>query len=223
MRIPAVIFDLDGTLVDSEPLYYQAGRRMLAGHGVTGFGWEQHAPFIGVSTEETLAVLRERYGLRVPVSGLLAEMDRIYLELAAGSMPVFPRALALVEALRTAGHPLAVASGSSRAAIDAVLAGTGLAARFDCVVSAQEVAHGKPAPDVLLEAARRLGVPGADCVVVEDAPPGVLAAAAAGMRCVAVPSVPGWADDPAFATAGLVFPGGQREFDPAAALAWINA
>lgn len=222
MRIPAVIFDLDGTLVDSEPLYYEAGRGMLAGHGVDGFTWEQHLRFVGVSTEETLAVLRERYGLRPPVGELLAELDRLYLEAAGRSVRVFPRTRALVDSLREAGNTLAVASGSSREAIAAVLAGTGLAECFEHAVSAQEVARGKPAPDVLLETARRLRVAPGDCVVIEDAPPGVLAAARAGMRCVAVPSVPAQAGDPAFATAGLLFAAGQREFDTRTALDWIN-
>lgn len=221
MGTPAVIFDLDGTLVDSEPAYYEAGRRLFAPYGVPGFTWEQHERFVGIGTADTLAALREEYGIDTPAAELLAVLDRHYLELAA-AVEVFPRMGELVAALRDAGCPLAVASGSSPEAIGAVLSGTGLDASFGTVVSAQEVALGKPHPDVFVETARRLGVPAGDCVVVEDSPAGVRAAARAGMRCVAVPSVPRQAADPAFATAGLLFAGGQREFDPVAACAWIR-
>ncbi len=222
MGDPAVIFDLDGTLVDSEPVYYEAGRRLLASYGVTGFTWEQHVRFVGVSTVDTLAALRAEYRIEAPVTELLAALDGHYLELARASTVAFPRMRELVEALVAAGNPLAVASGSSPEAIGAALAATGLDQLIGTAVSAQEVPRGKPEPDVFLEAARRLGVRAGDCVVLEDAPPGALAAARAGMRCVAVPSVAAQAADPAFAAAGLFFAGGQRDFDPRVALGWIN-
>ncbi|MFI1619550.1 HAD family hydrolase [Streptomyces lydicus] len=217
-----VIFDLDGTLVDSEPNYYEAGRRLLAGYGVADFSWEHHTRFIGIGTRETLEVLRREFGLDAPVEELLAGKNRVYLELARAHTEVFPEMRALVEHLAAAGHPMAVASGSSRAAIEAVLAGTGLDALLTTVVSAEEVAHGKPAPDVFLEAARRLGADPATCVVLEDAAPGALAAHRAGMRCIAVPYVAGTAEDPAFAHAGLLFRDGQREFTARAAYAWLG-
>lgn len=217
-----VIFDLDGTLVDSEPNYYEAGRRVLATYGVTDFSWEDHTRFIGIGTRETLEALSAEYGIDAPLEELLAGKNRAYLELARAHTEVFPQMRAFVERLHAAGHPMAVASGSSRAAIEAVLAGTGLDARLTTLVSAEEVGRGKPEPDVFLEAARRLGVAPGDCVVLEDAPPGALAARRAGMRCIAVPYVPGTADDPAFAAAGLLFAGGQREFTAQAAYAWLE-
>ncbi|MEU9037625.1 HAD family phosphatase [Streptomyces sp. NPDC048352] len=217
----SVIFDLDGTLVDSEPNYYESGRRTLERHGVPDFTWEQHSRFIGIGTLETLEVLKDRYGLRAPVEQLLAEQNAAYLELARTRTRTFPQMRAFVERLHGRGVPMAVASGSSREAIDAVLEGTGLAALLPTAVSAEEVGRGKPAPDVFLEAARRLGAPPGDCVVVEDAAPGALAAHAAGMRCVAVPYVAGTAGDPAFAAAGLLFAGGHREFSADAAEDWL--
>lgn len=219
----SVIFDLDGTLVDSEPNYYESGRRTLARHGVRDFTWEEHARFIGIGTLETLEILRDRYALAAPVEELLAEQNAVYLELARTGTEAFPEMRAFVERLHAARVPMAVASGSSLEAIDAVLAGTGLDALLTTVVSAEEVAHGKPAPDVFLEAARRLGAEPADCVVVEDAAPGALAARAAGMACVAVPYVAQTAHDPAFAGADLLFPGGQREFSAQAAHDWLTA
>ncbi|MEU2789855.1 HAD family phosphatase [Streptomyces sp. NPDC007100] len=218
-----VLFDLDGTLVDSEPNYYEAGRRVLAEHGVTGFTWEHHTRFIGIGTRETLEVLKREHGIDTPLDELLACMNRHYLELAQAHTEVFPEMRAFVELLHAAGHPLAVASGSSRPAIEAVLTGTGLEARLTVLVSAEEVGRGKPEPDVFLEAARRLGAAPDRCVVLEDAPPGAEAARRAGMRCIAIPYAPETATDPAFRSAGLLFAGGRGEFTAQAAYRWLSA
>ncbi|MFM9370514.1 HAD family hydrolase [Streptomyces sp. Da 82-17] len=219
----AVVFDLDGTLVDSEPNYFEAGRRLLASLGVDGFDWQEHEKYVGISTAETLAIWREKYALTAPLDELLAEKNRLYLELAAAETHAYPEMRAFVELLHAQGVPMAVASGSSRAAITAILRGTGLDALLPTLVSAEEVPQGKPEPDVFLEAARRLGVAPADCVVLEDAAPGAVAAHKAGMACIAIPYVAATADDPAFATADLVFPGGQREFTARAAYDWLLA
>lgn len=220
-QAPSVVFDLDGTLVDSEPNAYESARLLLERYGVPDFTWEQNARFIGISNREALAVLRTEYGIEASVDELVAGQDAIYLELARTSTEAFPEMRKFVEALHARGIAMAVASGSSPAAIEAVLKSTGLDAYLTEYVSAEEVAHGKPAPDVFLEAARRLGVAPAGCVVVEDAVPGAAAARAAGMRCIAVPYVPATAGDPAFAAADLLFPGGQGEFSAQAACAWL--
>ncbi|MBC9728869.1 HAD family phosphatase [Streptomyces sp. TRM68367] len=217
----SVIFDLDGTLVDSEPNYFEAGRQTLAGYGVTDFTWADHERYVGISTRETIADWKERYGLRAPLEELLTVKNRHYLELARADTRAYPQMRMFVEVLASDGVPMAVASGSSPEAITAILAGTGLDAQLRTVVSADEVAHGKPAPDVFLEAARRLGADPAACVVVEDAAPGAAAAHAAGMRCIAVPYVPAQADAPEFATAGLLLRGGQREFTARTAHDWL--
>lgn len=217
----SVIFDLDGTLVDSEPNYYEAGRQTLAEYGVPDFSWAEHERYVGISTRETITDWRRRYGLSAPFEELLAVKNGHYLRLAGASTRVYPEMRAFVELLAAEGVPMAVASGSSAEAIGAILAGTGLDAYLRTVVSADEVAHGKPAPDVFLEAARRLRADAADCVVVEDAAPGAAAAHAAGMRCIAVPYVAAQADAPEFATAGLLLPGGQAEFTARAAHAWL--
>ncbi|WP_328498025.1 HAD family phosphatase [Streptomyces sp. NBC_00414] len=219
----SVIFDLDGTLVDSEPNYFEAGRQTLAGQGITDFTWADHERYVGISTQETIALWKERYGLDASADELLADKNRRYLELARASTRVYPQMRRFVELLAGAGVPMAVASGSSRSAIEAILAGTGLGERLRVVVSAEEVARGKPAPDVFLEAARRLGAAPGRCVVLEDAVPGVVAARAAGMRCIAVPYVLAQADDPAFAAAGLLLRGGQGEFTAEAAYEWLRA
>ncbi|MFE1025121.1 HAD family hydrolase [Streptomyces sp. NPDC058818] len=217
----SVIFDLDGTLVDSEPNYYEAGRQTLAEYGVPDFTWTDHEGYVGISTQETVADWKRRYGLRAPVEELLAVKNRHYLELARTSARAYPEMRKFVELLAGEGVPLAVASGSSPEAIEAILTRTGLDAHLRTVVSADEVARGKPAPDVFLEAARQLGADPADCVVLEDAAPGAAAAHAAGMRCIAIPYVAAQADAPEFATAGLLLRGGQGEFTARAAYTWL--
>lgn len=218
----SVIFDLDGTLVDSEPNYYEAGRQTLAEYGVDDFTWTDHEGYVGISTQETVADWKRRYGLRASVEELLAVKNRHYLDLARTSARAYPEMRKFVELLAGEGVPLAVASGSSPEAISAILARTGLDSLLPTVVSADEVARGKPAPDVFLEAARRLGADPADCVVLEDAAPGAAAAHAAGMRCIAIPYVAAQADAPEFATAQLLVRGGQSEFSARAAYAWLE-
>ncbi|UXY32248.1 HAD family hydrolase [Streptomyces sp. HUAS TT20] len=215
----AVIFDLDGTLVDSEPLYYESARRLFIDHGVRDYTWSDHEEFVGVGTKETLEVLRERYGIVTAVEELLRQQNRCYLELAGRSMHVFPQMRRLVGLLRGAGLPMAIASGSSRAAIMSVLRSAGLDDMISVVVSAEEVGRGKPAPDVFLEAAQRLGAAPGRCVVIEDAVPGVEAAYRAGMSCIAVPA--GGTDVASFATAGLVFAEGRSAFVAETAYVWI--
>ncbi|MFE0515274.1 HAD family hydrolase [Streptomyces sp. NPDC058964] len=217
----SVIFDLDGTLVDSEPNYYEAGRLTLAEHGVPYYTWADHESFVGVSTRETAVIWKERHRLRASVDELLADTNRRYLELARARTPVYPEMRKFVELLAAEGVPTAVASGSSPEAIEAILVGTGLDAFLRTAVSADEVPRGKPAPDVFLEAARRLGTAPADCVVLEDAAPGAAAAHAAGMRCIAVPYLAAQTDAPEFATAGLLLRGGQAEFTARAAYEWL--
>ncbi|MFH0517602.1 HAD family hydrolase [Streptomyces sp. M41] len=217
----SVIFDLDGTLVDSEPNYFEAGRQILAEHGFPGFTWEDHERYVGISTLETVTIWKREYGLRASVEELLAAKNRRYLELARAATRAYPQMREFVELLAAQGVPMAVASGSSREAIAAILAGTGLDDHLRTVVSADEVERGKPAPDVFLEAARRLGAAPGDCVVVEDAAPGAAAAHAAGMRCIAVPYVPAQADAPEFASAGLLLPGGQPDFTARRAYDWL--
>ena len=217
----SVIFDLDGTLVDSEPNYYEAGRQTLAEHGVPDFTWTDHERYVGISTQETVTRWKSLYGLRASVPELLADKNRRYLELARTATRAYPEMRKFVELLAGEGVPMAVASGSSPQAIDAILAGTGLDAYLRTAVSADEVAHGKPAPDVFLEAARRLGADPADCVVLEDAAPGAAAAHAAGMRCIAIPYVAAQADAPEVTRAGLLLRGGQEEFTARAAHDWL--
>jgi HAD superfamily hydrolase (TIGR01509 family) len=180
----AVIFDCDGTLVDSEPLAERAWALALARHGYDlkpdDLAGAQGLPFPVVHAE---MAKRTR----------LPEPEVFWREYAAELMPLLDSELEpFADAVRTArellerGIPLAVASSSRRERLDRTLARAGLDTLFDISVAGDEIARGKPAPDMFLEAARRLGVPSAQCVVIEDSPPGVEAGLAAGMVTVAV-------------------------------------
>jgi HAD superfamily hydrolase (TIGR01509 family) len=184
--IEAVVFDLDGVIVDSEHLWDEV-REELAHE--RGGRWHDRAQadMMGMSAPEWSRYMHDVIGLAEPPEEIDDEVVRRLLARYEERLPLIDGAVEAVE--RLAGQfRLAVASSSNRRVIDAVLATSGLAPLFEVVVSSEEVAHGKPAPDVFLEAARRLGVPPERCAAVEDSGNGIRAAHAAGMRVVAIPN-----------------------------------
>ncbi len=220
MAAQAVLFDLDGVLADSEPIHLAAEQAMLTHYGAD-LSHAAKQQFVGLSNAEIMRGLIDLFGLDADPDEL-ATIKADYQRRLIPQLKGFAATTELVDRLRATGVPIAVASGSTRENIDASLAAIGLLDAFDVRVSAEEVARGKPAPDVFLEAARRLGVPPGGCVVIEDALPGVLAARAAGMGCVVIPTI----TDPLhpdFATADLVFPQGMGGVDPEVVLAFIES
>jgi len=187
----AVIFDCDGTLIDSEPLARVAWERVLAPHGYTPTGADMEA-VTGLPYPVVHAFFAERAALPAP-EALLETLSRELFALFDAHLEPFADAVATVRALREHGVPLAVASSSQRRRLDLALAHVGLDGAFAVSVAGDEMERGKPAPDMFLEAARRLGVPPAGCVVVEDSAAGTAAGLAAGMRVLAVVRVPGGA------------------------------
>jgi HAD superfamily hydrolase (TIGR01509 family) len=186
MRPDAVIFDMDGVLVDSEPFGFEALRRVMARYGLP-YGEEENAEFLGRTTLDSCQILRERH--RLPEAAeTLADwyVEGMLEQIARGPIPMagVPEVL---RRIRAAGYRMALASSAEVRVIDANLTALGLRPLFDAVVSGTQVARGKPAPDVVLAAAERLGAPPATCLVVEDSRNGLLAAKAAGMRCAVVP------------------------------------
>jgi len=191
--IAAVVFDLDGVVIDSEPVWERVRRQFVADHGGR---WPPDAQqkLMGMSTPEWAFYLAEAAGVDMSPEKIAAEViARMAHEYRAG-LPLIPGA---VEAVRRIGArwPLAVASSSPPSLIATVLELAGLADTFVATVSSEEVPDGKPAPDVYLEAARRLQVDPARCAAVEDSSNGIRAAAAAGMRVIAVPR-PQYPPDP---------------------------
>jgi HAD superfamily hydrolase (TIGR01509 family) len=186
MSFKAVVFDLDGVIVDTEEVWDRERRAYVAAHGGA---WQDGATgaMQGMSSAEWSRFLREELGAagedaeisRAVAAGVVAEVRR--------ELPLLPGAVGAVEALAKA-YTLGLASSANREVIDAVLDRAGIAERFAATVSSEEVARGKPAPDVYQEAAARLGVDARECAAVEDSSNGLRAAHAAGMVVIATPN-----------------------------------
>jgi HAD superfamily hydrolase (TIGR01509 family) len=200
----AVVFDLDGVLVESEQVWNDAREELVRERGGT---WQDDATtdMMGMSSNEWADYMHDR--LDVPMTS--AEINDDVVERVAASyeehLPLLPRAVETVQEL-AARWRLGVASSSNRPIIELVLERSGVRACFATVVSSETVANGKPAPDVYLAAARQLDVDPGDCVAIEDSTNGIKAAVAAGMRTVAVPNREFRPDDDVLATAAVVVP-----------------
>ena len=185
--IEAVVFDMDGVLVDTEHLWDEIREELTAEWGGR-YTPEAQQAMMGMSSREWSCYLAEVVGLTEPPDVINGEVVRRMLARYEVHLPVIPGAVEAVRRLASAGYRLAVASSSNRKLIDTVLSELGLTELFEVTVSSEEVARGKPAPDVYLEAARRLGVGPARCAAVEDSASGIRSAHAAGMRVIAYPN-----------------------------------
>lgn len=185
--IRALIFDMDGLLVDSEPLAARAMDAFLARYGLERRD-DVHRQLLGRRLHEAIAIVRESYALDHPLDRLVSEYGDMRVAALRGAVRPMPGAREVIEFARAAGLQIALATSGMRAHAAVSLAETGLTGLYDAEVTGDDVERGKPAPDLFLLAADRLGVDPADCVVFEDAPNGVMAARAAGMRVVAVPA-----------------------------------
>ena len=187
MPVPAaVVFDLDGVLIESERVWDKARKELVRDRGGA---WHDSATtdMMGMSSKEWSGYMHDRLG--VPMDP--AEINDAVVELVATAyeahLPLLPHAVDTVRELATR-WPLGVASSSNRPIIELVLERASMRACFDAIVSSEEVKHGKPAPDVYIAAARRLDVEPDDCVAVEDSTNGIKAAVAARMRTIAAPN-----------------------------------
>lgn len=184
--IEAVVFDLDGVIVDSEHVWDEV-REQLAHE--RGGRWHDRAQvdMMGMSSTEWSCYMHDVIGLPEPPAEISDEVVRQMLARYEEHLPLIDGAADAVQ--RLAGRfRLAVASSANRPLIDAALTKSGLARHFEQTVSSEEVARGKPAPDVFLEAARRLEVAPGSCAAIEDSANGICAAHAAGMRVLAIPN-----------------------------------
>ena len=185
-RIDAVVFDLDGVLIDSEHVWDEVREKLARERGGRWHDRAQ-ADMMGMSSTEWSRYMHDVIGLAETPDEINAEVVRRMQARYAEHLPLMDGA---VEATKRVARTfrLALASSSNRPLIDAVLSGAGLDALFEVTVSSEEVERGKPAPDVFLEAARRLGVEVRRCAAIEDSANGIRAARAAGMRVVAIPN-----------------------------------
>ena len=198
----AILFDQDGVLIDSEGAWDSARRAIVAENGGS---WRPEATraMMGMSAPEWSRYLRDELGVALAPEEI---SDRVVARLLAGysrELPLLPGAVDAVKRV-AARWPVGLASSANREVIDAVLAASGLSEIFGATVSGEEVARGKPAPDIYLEAARRLGVDPRQCAAVEDSTNGLRSAAAAGMLVVALPNREFPPADDALALAAVV-------------------
>ena len=210
-RIEAVIFDMDGTLLDSEPLFLKADLAVVAAHG--GFmSPEEHDRYIGMGTRDFLLMIKGKYSIDASIEELTDFQNATYLELARSEIAVFPEMVKFARWAKEQGLSIAIASGSTNKNIEEMTALTKIRDLFLCRVSSAEVGKGKPEPDIFLETAKRLAVRPECCLVVEDSPFGVEAARRAGMACVAVPQPMAYDPKGYLESADICFPKGITEF-----------
>ena len=184
--LSAIIFDLDGILADSEPWWSEIDAKLLAEHGVTYRG-EYHQNVVGVSYRLAVEFYKKAFGLSVPTEEMMRRRGEIATEFFADRVDLFPNVTDVLEKLRQMKLHLAVATSSVSASARPFLDRHQLTGFFEVIVTGEEVKDGKPAPDIYLFAADKLGIRVDACLVVEDALPGVAAAKAANMRVAAIP------------------------------------
>ncbi len=192
-RYGGYIFDLDGTLVDSMPLHFRAWQTALRTAGAPDdiFPWSEFFAHGGMAAVDIVRDLNRKFALHLPPQQTADSKRTCYATLSEQEvLPVIPETLALVHALRAEHIPYAIGTGSTLSGALQTLRAARIDALFPIIVTPDDVPRGKPAPDIFLKAAERMGVPPSECVVFEDAAPGLRAAAAAGMTAVAIPPSP---------------------------------
>ncbi|WP_165222537.1 HAD family hydrolase [Aquisphaera insulae] len=184
--IQAVVFDLDGLMFDTEALFFRAASEMLSSRGKS-FTPEIMTAMIGRRSAEVGHLLKTMSGLEESEDELLADVRRRFNDEVDTAVHPTPGLIALLDRLRRAGLPLAVATSSGRPYANRLLEGHHLADRFRFILAAEDVTQGKPDPEIYAKAVRRFGVPAASVMVLEDSPAGVAAARAAGTFVVGIP------------------------------------
>ncbi len=217
----AVIFDCDGTLVDSEPAYLEADKAFLAPYGVFLSPADEER-YVGAGNLEMAVDVKRRFALLPSVEELLAQKNAAFMAIARERVTPYAEVIEVVRTLRARGVPLAVASGSSPSVLAFLLERFALVKLFDVIVSSAEVTRGKPSPEIFLETARRLRVAPRECLVFEDSLYGVQAAHRAEMRCVAIPSLAVRPLPRDFYDAERLYEGGMKDFTAEELLRWLT-
>ena len=203
-KLQAVLFDHDGTLVDSEGIHHGLWRRMLPSYGVDLQESEYKAYFVGVPTVQSAVGLVQRHGLTIAAHDLALQKETLTLAyLRERAFPLMHGATEAVEACRALGLRLGVVTGAGPDGIAATLRDYRWADKFETVVTAADVKHSKPAPDVYQLALSRLGLQAHEAVAIEDTSTGVRAARSAGLTCLAIPQAHSAQQD--FSAASAVF------------------
>jgi HAD superfamily hydrolase (TIGR01509 family) len=187
MKFQAIVFDLDGLMVDSEPLSMKAWQKLLAefGHSLEE---EDYPSLIGIDGDSTINLLRQKMDIPLNNGEIMDLHDRYWIAIAREEVQPVSGLSDLVEAFKSRDYKLGVASNSRSEYVHAVLDTIELKEDFHCVMSSDQVQRGKPAPDVYQAVAACLGVEPEVCLALEDSPTGLKSALAAGMRCIVVPN-----------------------------------
>jgi HAD superfamily hydrolase (TIGR01509 family) len=198
MPASAIVFVMDGLMVDTEPLARAAWDEVLAPYG-RAVSDDLYRRMLGRRTVESAGYVLDAFSLPLTADDLIARKTAVFLDSLNGGAPPMPGLFDLLGAIEARGLPWAVATSTPRPTAEIILGSLGVLDRLSALATGDEVAHGKPAPDIFLLAAGRLGVDPARCLALEDTPTGCTAAAAAGMRVIAVPGE--WTDRAAFGCA----------------------
>jgi HAD superfamily hydrolase (TIGR01509 family) len=184
----AVVFDMDGLMVDTEPLQFAAFRRQLWDDYRIELHDEDVRAMVGHRIDENWRYLKARHDIPESIDTLIVRRDALYRPILEQEVAPLPGVVRLIARLAAAGYRLGLASSSPYWQIDTVVDRLDVRSHFAAFASGEEVAESKPHPAIYLLVARRLGRPPASCLALEDSEPGVTAARAAGMRCIAVPN-----------------------------------
>ena len=206
MRISAVLFDHDGTLVDSEPTHFQIWQKVLAPYGVALSEKQYKDYYAGVPTAANAVDMVSRFAINeVPATLADAKNSATRTFLSRSAFSLMPGVKEVLSLLRSDGLRLAVVTGAGRNGVEATLRAHSLHDFFETVVSGDDVRQSKPAPDCYLLAIERLGLSPSECIAIEDTEHGVNAATSAGITCLAVPTA--MSEHHSFAKAAAVLSG----------------
>lgn len=206
MQIRAALFDMDGLMIDSDRIISRSYETVLEKHGIKpklNHRGIVHTP--GISSRDNWIRLMQEYSFEADIDELIVRKTQLHTQFMKEGVDAMPGLFDVLKMLKERGIKMAIASSSTREIIDAAVKHLKIEDYFDAIVSGNEVNRGKPAPDIFLKAAEKLGVPPKECVVFEDAVSGVQAAKAAGMKCIAIP-LPTKISNPEFAIADNIFP-----------------
>ena len=220
-QIQAIIFDLDGTLVDSEPNYYESDKKLFTEYGIE-LTEEMKIKYIGIGSQAMMEDIKAKFNIAESIEILLAKKNQYYVDIAKGNTMVFPEMLKFLEILKAKKFPMAVASGSSPEIIEMVISMTHIKKYFDVILSAEEVKRGKPAPDIFIETAKQLGIAPGNCLVLEDSQYGVEAAKSAGMYCISIPFPTSEPLHNSFSKADFLCRNGMKDFSSEQAFDWLT-
>ena len=184
-RLEAVLFDMDGVIVDSEPLWSKAEEQLLARRNLR-YSPQLKTVMMGLDSSEAVGFLIKHYNLQESVGDVVAERNQLVADLFRQFLRPMPHALQLARSVQAAQIKTGLASSSPKELVDLALRRLNITELFDLILTGDQVARGKPAPDIYLTAARELGMNHENCLVIEDAPHGVAAAKAAGMCRLAI-------------------------------------